>query len=166
MSQLRGVLAETNIEKAEPFAMNISSTYSPESPEYSTLSSCSTYLSSKGFIIDEVLQALRVVKPHRPLGSDSSHPVILKELGPVIAPTLAEISSQSLTLARPPAQRETAHIFPLFKGDARVDPVNYRPVSLTCATGKIIERVTAHQLRNHLLSNQLLCSEKHGRSCI
>lgn len=47
----------------------------------------------------------------------------------------------------------------LFKSGASGDPVNYRPVSLTCVTAKVMEGSVAKQLKNHLLHKQLPCSE-------
>lgn len=64
------------------------------------LSNRSTSLSSEDFTVDEVLQSLKVLKPHQSPDSDSMHSMILKELIPLIAPILTELFNQSLASTR------------------------------------------------------------------
>ena len=56
----------------------------------------------------------------------------------------------------------------LKKGD-RHQPSNYRPVSLTSFTCKILEHVVHSNVMNHFLHNDILCDNQHGfqakRSC-
>lgn len=53
-------------------------------------------------LADEERQALKIVKSYSSPSPDSVHLMILKELMPVIVPTLTALFSQSLTLARLP----------------------------------------------------------------
>lgn len=57
---------------------------------------------------------------------------------------------------------KTAIITPLFKKGRPTDPSNYRPVSLTSAFGKIMERVIASSVVQYLNHNNLLNNNQHG----
>jgi len=39
---------------------------------------------------------------------------------------------------------------------------NYRPISLTCVPSKIMERIVANKILNHLYSNNILSNAQHG----
>ena len=39
---------------------------------------------------------------------------------------------------------------------------NYRPISITCVSCKLLERITANQIYSHLNVNNILCHEQHG----
>ena len=52
-----------------------------------------------------------------------------------------------------------ANIAPVFKKGSRSDPANYRPISLTSVSCKIMEHVLYSQIMNHLDKNKkFLCT--------
>ena len=57
----------------------------------------------------------------------------------------------------------------MFKKGDKSDPGNYRPVSLTRITCKILEHIIYSRIINHLDIHNVLCSHQHGfrknRSC-
>ena len=63
-----------------------------------------------------------------------------------------------------------AHITPLFKKGDRNKANNYRPISLTCITVKVFEKIIKDHVLSHLLSNNLLSPYQHGfrpgHSCV
>ncbi|VDP84342.1 unnamed protein product [Echinostoma caproni] len=131
-------------------------------PTHHRLSCSAPLLSWQAISVDEVCDALLALEPYQSPGPDGLHPIVVKEMTPVIAPTLAVLFEQSLTERRLPTEWKTAIVRPLFEGGALEDPVNYRPVSLTCVTVQVMERVLAKRLRAHLIPNDLLCSAQHG----
>ena len=68
-----------------------------------------------------------------------------------------------------PKDWKLANVTPLFKKGDKSDPGNYRPVSLTSITCKILEHVIYSSIVNHLDKHNVLCSHQHGfrknRSC-
>ena len=50
---------------------------------------------------------------------------------------------------------------PIFKKGSKGDAANYRPLSLTCVLGKVME-VMRDQMVAHLLKNSLIRSSQHG----
>ena len=63
-----------------------------------------------------------------------------------------------------------AYVTPIFKKGSKMTPSNYRPVSLTCKTCKVMEKIVLDHMINHLLKNSLISKEQHGfvpgRSCV
>ncbi len=62
-----------------------------------------------------------------------------------------------------------ANISPIFKKGERYLPANYRPVSLTCISSKLLEHIVVKHILNHFDYNNILVDCQHGfrsrRSC-
>ena len=69
-----------------------------------------------------------------------------------------------------PDDWKTATVIPIFKKGTRTEPGNYRPVSLTCVTCKIMESIIRDALAKHMGKNELYAKCQHGfrpnRSCV
>ena len=55
-----------------------------------------------------------------------------------------------------------AYVTPLHKGGSKMNPANYRPVSLTSHIMKVFERVIKMHLLKHLQENDLIKQNQHG----
>ena len=53
-------------------------------------------------------------------------------------------------------------VTPIFKKGCKLDPSNYRPVSLTSVVCKVMERIISGSILEHVKSNSLQCSQQHG----
>ena len=49
-----------------------------------------------------------------------------------------------------------AHVIPLYKKDDHLDPGNYRPISITPALSKVIEKLISQQLTEYLSREKIL----------
>ena len=100
---------------------------------------------------------------------DSLRPVVLKELGQVIAPAISIIFQNSLDSGTVPSDREKAQVCPLFKTGDKTDTANYRPISVTCLLCKTMEHIIASNLCKHFNQNNIIYDLQHGfrekRSC-
>ena len=76
------------------------------------------------------------------MGLDDIHPRVLRELAEVIAELLSIIYQHSLLTGEVPEDWRLANVTPIYKKGCRVDPRNYRPVSLTSVLGKIMEQLS------------------------
>ena len=69
-----------------------------------------------------------------------------------------------------PTDWKTAIVTQIFKKGTRTDPGNYRPVSLTCITCKILESFVRDAIVDHMTDNELYatCQDGFGkkRSCV
>ena len=59
---------------------------------------------------------------------------------------------------------------PIFKKGRKVDPGNYRPISLTSIPGKVLEKIIKQTILNRLADGNILRDTQHGfvsdRSCL
>ena len=69
-----------------------------------------------------------------------------------------------------PSVWKVANVVPIFKKGSKGDAANYRPVSLTCVVGKLMERIIKEDIVEHLTRNRIILESQHGfmesRSCV
>jgi hypothetical protein len=69
-----------------------------------------------------------------------------------------------------PDDWKEANVTPIFKKGAKSKPENYRPVSLTSVSCKIMESIIRDAMTQHLQTNKLIKDSQHGflkdRSCV
>ncbi|XP_072018627.1 uncharacterized protein [Amphiura filiformis] len=109
--------------------------------------------------IEKLLTALN---PKKAVGPDQVSTWMLKTFASTLAPILKEIFNQSLRTGDVPADWKLANISAIFKKGERNDPANYRPVSLTSVTCKLMEHVLASSIRGYLDDNNILSTSQHG----
>jgi hypothetical protein len=51
---------------------------------------------------------------------------------------------------------------PLFKKGYKLEPSNYRPISLTSVLCKLMERIIRDEIMDHLVKNKFIIKHKHG----
>ena len=90
---------------------------------------------------DCVRDRLSDLDTHKSMGPDGMHPRVLRELVDVIAEPLSIIFERSWRTGEVPEDWRKASVTPVFKKDKKEDPGNYRPVSLTCILGKVMEQL-------------------------
>jgi hypothetical protein len=86
---------------------------------------------------------LRPVNPNKDSGPDTIPNRILKECAEPIAPILQIILQQSLGTGDLPKDWRDANISSIFKKGGKHLPENYRPVSLTSVTSKILGNISS-----------------------
>jgi hypothetical protein len=109
-----------------------------------------------------VEKLLHNLQPNKAAGPDYVSCKILKELAAELAPVLSAIFSQSLHSSKLPSAWLKADVAPVFKKGSSSLPENYRPVSLTCVTCKILEHIICSHVRDHLDKHQILTNLQHG----
>ena len=123
-----------------------------------------TSISEKG-----VKKLLDNLNPNKAAGPDQLNPRFLKEISKELAPLLTTLFQKSIDKGEVPTQWRTANITPIFKKGEKHQAANYRPVSLTAITSKLLEHIVAKVIMTHLESNKILTECQHGfrskRSC-
>ena len=99
---------------------------------------------------DEILHILLDIKPEKAAGIDNISGRFLKDGAVILAEPIAKICNLSLLHSAFPSECKTAKVKLLFKKGSKIDPKNYRPISLLPLVAKIIEKVIYDQTQNFL----------------
>ena len=116
--------------------------------------------------VSKLLQALDISKA---AGPDGLRPRVLKELSSELAPILNLLFQASLHQQSLPDIWKHANVNPIYKKGDKTNTSNYRPVSLTCISCKLLEHIICSNLMQHLTRHNILHPLQHGfrekRSC-
>jgi len=70
--------------------------------------------------------------------------------------------TQMMSVSAVPDDWKAAIIVPVYKKGLATDVANYRPISLTCVSSKIMERIIADQMNSFLCKNNIISKAQHG----
>jgi len=122
------------------------------------------------FDMDSVLFKLRRIRTDGSVGPDGLHPMVFANCAGEVAEPLAIIFQESYDSSTLPLDWKAANIVPIFKKGDKLDPNNYRPVSLTSVPCKIMESVIKDNMISVLETNHTISHCQHGfirgRSCL
>jgi hypothetical protein len=128
-----------------------------------------TRLTNTFITAQKVRQKIKNLKPTGAAGPDGISTKLLQNCVDEISPVLAVIYRKSMATGSVPAEWKTANVVPIFKKGSKAVAGNYRPISLTCISCKIMESIIKDDIVNHLRKNKVIASSQHGftkgRSC-
>ena len=166
-----GILISDAREMAGILNTQFQSVFSSPDNDYTKLYETQNPQKMLEIVIDKhgVMKQLKSLNPYKSCGPDNLSPMILKELADILAGPLTTLFQTSLNSARVPDDWKQAVVCPLFKKGEKYEPANYRPISLTCVTCKVMEHIIASQLMRFAESTELFSDKQHGfrrnRSC-
>ena len=105
---------------------------------------------------------LQGLDPSKASGPDQIPCRLLKELSKEIAPVFTCFFRQSVSTGTLPQIWKAAWITPVFKKGSRNLPENYKPVSLTCVSCKLLEHIICTHIHTHLDAHGILTPFNHG----
>ena len=111
-----------------------------ELPPIWSLSPPSVQLKNE-FTAEDVRQALIALNPNKAMGCDQIHPLILKLCASPLSTPLYNIFRTSLNSAILPDEWKVHKICPIPKKKNPCSVENFRPISLLCIVGKVLERL-------------------------
>ncbi|VDP45989.1 unnamed protein product [Schistosoma curassoni] len=103
-----------------------------------------------------VLRLLQHLKRDKSSCSDDIHPRIMKAISDEIAEPLAILIDMSLRQSRRPRDWKDAIISPVYKAGSRDLVSNYKPVSLTSAVVKLMEKIIRISVINYVEGQSFL----------
>jgi hypothetical protein len=128
-----------------------------------------TRLTRSFITAQKVRKQIKKLKPTGAAGPDGITTKLLQMCQDEISPVLATIYRKSMNEGAVPEEWKTANVVPIFKKGSKKMPGNYRPISLTCISCKIMESLLKDDIMLHLKRNNIITSSQHGfrkgRSC-
>ena len=109
-----------------------------------------------------VLRALMKTNITKSCGPDELHPRMLKELAVELAAPMTKLFNQSLFRGEVPEEWKMANVSAIFEKGSRKVAANYRTVSLTSISCKIMEDAVRETILTHLRRNSLSSTRQFG----
>ena len=114
------------------------------------------------FTPDQLLKKLKSCRNFASPGSDQIPYFIIKKGGQVMLELLCRFFQLLLDIGEVPCEWKCATVIPFFKKGSRSDPSNYRPISLTCTIGKLMESCLASAIWKFWTANSLIRPSQFG----
>ena len=119
--------------------------------------------------VNGVAKLLRNLKAHKATGPDQVPAKLLKEAADQLAPMLRTIFQASYDQESVPDAWRHADVVPAYKKGDHSIAANYRPISLTSISCKLMEHILQSSIMRHLDTHGILTDSQHGfrkrRSC-
>jgi len=156
---------ENDLEKAEAFSDHFQKIFTKE-PVFD-LADQIPLVTTAGmemitFSEENIYNRLAKLKCNKSPGPDLLHSRLLNELKNVIPGVLKDIFEASYEHGVLPEDWKSSIISTVFKKGKKHLVENYRPISLTCITCKIMESVIRDQMMDYFLSNKLFNNYQYG----
>lgn len=167
-----GVPIRDPVKKAELIHKQFDSVFSNPSPPIESLFSETERTPNMEHIqvtspgIKKILEKL---DPHKALGPDNIPGIFIKICAANMADVFSFLFQASLDQGVVPPDWKTANV-PLYKKGDKSQPENYRPISLTSITCKVLEHVVFSSIMSYFDKFNILDDAQHGfrknRSCV
>ena len=119
---------------------------------------CSLTTVSEDFIFNQ----LKSINPSKSTGIDEIRPIFLRDGADVLKGAILHIVNLSIESNTIPDIFKYAIVKPLHKKGSRLEPGNYRPISILCTLSKILERAIYNQINQYLTVNNILYEFQSG----
>ena len=174
LSKPDGSMTKNDSETAELLADAFSSVYvkEPEGPltEECYAKNLPIPILDLKIDIKDVQFELSMLDMGKAMGPDNIHPKLLKFLSDSVDFVTAvwKLFDKCTVTSSIPSQWKTASVTALFKKGSKKDPLNYRPVSLTCIISKVYEKFVRRHILEHVETK--IHTSQHGfverKSCL
>ena len=139
-----GTLTETEEETASALNTYYHSVFTrddPQSPNPTFTDQTEEQLTDVVLTVESVEEILQSLKANKAAGPDGIENRVMKECSAELAPKLTKLFRESIDKGEVPGQWKEAHIVPIHKGGSKAIMSNYRPVALTSAVCKVLEKL-------------------------
>lgn len=152
---------ESILDVANAFAQQFRSAYGKKSAAFPPQLSLGYYKCSEVLVSESLVsKALKQLKSSFSCSPDGIPSAVLKAFGEILVPVLTCIFQTSLKTGKFPSRWKNARVVPVIKSGSKLDPANYRPISILCAASKLFESIL-HKLLTFSIKT-ILIPEQHG----
>ena len=109
-----------------------------------------------------IIDILKQTPPKSSVDIDGISSFLLKSVKEEISIPLAHIFNESLKGGIYPENFKTSRVIPIYKAGDCSSVDNYRPISLTSSIAKLLDKIVAIKLTNHLEINKLINKHQFG----
>jgi hypothetical protein len=109
-----------------------------------------------------IINAIHKLNPTTSCGPDKLPAIMFKKLTHCLTIPLTKIFNISMITGTLPAIWKNSIISPIFKKGDPSNPANYRPVSITCVTCRILESIIKQHLMKFALEKSLFTKMQYG----
>ena len=113
-------------------------------------------------MFEEVFNKLSAMQPHKATGHDNIPSKFLRDAASAIAPCITHIVNLSIAQGVVPQDFKLAKVTALHKKGSKLDPGNYRPVSIISSISKVVERIVCEQIEKYLATKNLMYEYQSG----
>ena len=103
---------------------------------------------------ESISRSIKKLRSNSACGPNKVSAKLLKMAGEAIAPSLFIVFNSSIMISKVPDMWKSAKVTAIYKKEDETDKTNYRPISLLCLPGKILESSVASSITSHI--------EEHG----
>ena len=114
------------------------------------------------FTPELVHKIIKQLKSSNASGPDGLPAIFYKNTASSLSYPLSILFNLSLQTADIPPIWKLASVTPIFKKGSPSDPSNYRPISITCISSKLMEVGIKEHLLNHMKNSGALSNAQHG----
>jgi hypothetical protein len=115
------------------------------------------------FTPEKVLKALRNCSSSISSGPDGFPPAFLKSIAEGIAAPLSIIFQHSIETGTLPDDWLCGNVIPIYKGKGKdSETISYRPISLTSAPCKVMEKIVKDEIVEYLDTKGIITKNQHG----
>lgn len=132
------------------------------SPQFARRAPENASINSALFTYENVVEAMRKLPSKTSRSPDGYPAFFLKSIRHELAIPLCVLFELSMSTSKIPEIWKTAKVCPVFKKGLHSEPSNYRPISLTCITCKIMERIIADSVLFFLKTHNLVSKDQYG----
>lgn len=166
------VIASEDLVKANAFNKFFSSTFTVDNniPIIVPPDPCSVNMPKVKFTDDLIVEAIKKLKPSLAVGPDGLCAYFIKKLCHHLVTPLRSIFEVSYNTGQLPSLWSESIVIPLYKKGNQHSVENFRPISLTCTSCKLLESIFNKFIINHLHTNKILKNNQFGfmknKSCL
>ena len=116
--------------------------------------------------LDDVFRLLFDIKCSKASNPDKISARLIKDSAKVIAPSLTNIFNCSLSIGVFSEDWKNARVTPIYKSGKKIDPSNYRPISVLSVVAKLFEKFVFDKVNHYLNENYILTNRQFNESLI